>query len=73
MATNPRNTDSVVGWLARFPASTAEAYGRDLHQFTAWFGQDPLAASRTDIQRWLGHLCDLGRAAPTVRRKASAL
>jgi site-specific recombinase XerD len=73
--TSTRNTDSgtVSDWLARYPATTREAYARDIRQFTKWLTADPLTADRVAVQAWLTELARQGRKPPTIRRKASAV
>lgn len=60
-------------WLDRFPPTTRDAYARDFEQFARWYGADPIAATRADIQEWMSYLRSADRKSPTIRRKVSAI
>lgn len=71
--TTPATWDLVNNWLIGYPLKTRSDYRRDVRQFMDWWKQDLLAATRTDIQRWLSDLVELDQKPSTLRRKASAL
>ena len=55
---------------------TAEAYGRDLHEFAAFVGTDDLDPSLPDtkmIRAWIASLADAGNAPVSLRRKTQSL
>jgi integrase/recombinase XerD len=64
-------------WLGQYPsAETRAAYRRDLEQFGAWaaeHGVPVLAARPGDLNAWVAHLRELGRAQATISRKLSAV
>ncbi|MGL6095344.1 MAG: site-specific integrase, partial [Fimbriiglobus sp.] len=57
--------------------NTVQAYGRDLTKFAAWTAlvqfDGYLKPTLRDLARYVGHLNDLGLAAPSVARHLAAL
>lgn len=73
-----QTTNLVSDWLISYPVKSRGEYRRDLDQFSDWLADRPdapdlIEVDRATVQRWLGHLLDLGRSPATIRRKASAV
>lgn len=60
-------------WLGRFAPNTQEAFRRDFEQWTEFLDGDLHAARVGDMNAWVGHLRELGRASSTVSRKVTAV
>lgn len=66
--------ESFAAYLEnRISASSADAYIQDVRLFTSYLSVSPEAVTREEIEGYLMHLKNSGRAAATVRRTLSAL
>lgn len=66
----------VEGHLSGRAPNTRAAYRADLDCWSGWCdaaGIDPLGAQRADVQAYVDHLRDRGRAPATIKRQLTAL
>lgn len=73
----PDEAVEFLSWLAvergRAP-NTVSAYRRDLRSFCEWLApRSPSDAAEEDLNAWIGHLSELGRAPSTVARMTVAV
>ena len=62
---------AAADWLAQYPASTAETYGRSLDEFAATCGNIPDRATQTDVLAYQARISE--QAPATVARKLASL
>lgn len=63
--------NAAADWLAQYPPSTAESYGRTLGEFASVCGYSPDRATQTDVLAYQARISE--QAAATVARKLASI